>query len=143
MRIAFALAIVSFLMPAPLCAQTVVYQGQLVCEVAAGGTRPSQAPVTITRTGSQVLFERAIYQEGTREIVGRESGTGTLSGGQFRIETEGSFGAQHMGRQTVRGRYEGTLTDGEVRIRGTRDLVTQRRGMGTQSCTGTFRAQGR
>jgi hypothetical protein len=141
MRAASALAAAVLIVSLAAWGQSVVYQGQLTCEVAAGGTRASQAPATVTVTGSQVLFERAIYQKGTREVVGRESGTGTLAGGRFTIETEGNFGGQHIGRQTVRGHYEGTLTEGEVRIRGTRDIVTQRRGMGTQSCTGTFRRQ--
>jgi hypothetical protein len=96
----------------------------------------------LNRSGNDLVFERAICQEGTREVVGHESGTGRLEGGRFRIETEGSFGAQHAGRQTVRGHYEGTVTDAEVQIRGTRELVTQRPGIGMQSCTGTFRRQG-
>lgn len=121
---------------APAQAQTVVYQGPLNCEESpSANVRASNARATITRNGNQVLFERPIYNQDTRTVIGRESGTGTLNGGRFTIQTEGNAGST-----TMRGRYEGTLTDAEVKLTGSRQW-TLRSGVGNQACSATFRPQ--
>ncbi len=128
--IAFALA------ATPAAAQNVVYQGALNCEAApSANIQASNARATVTRTGNQVLFERPIYNQQTRQMIGRESGAGTLDGGRFTIQTEGNFGGN-----TMRGRYEGTLSDAEVKLTGTRQW-TLRGGVGNQPCSATFRPQ--
>jgi hypothetical protein len=115
-------------------AQPVVYQGSLNCEAApSANIQASNARATVTREGSQVTFERPIYNQQTRQVIGRESGTGTLTGGRFVIQTEGNFGGN-----TMRGRYEGTVTDSEVKLTGTRQW-TLRSGIGNQPCTATMR----
>jgi hypothetical protein len=129
---AAVLAAVAF----PVNAQTVVYQGPLNCEAApSANIQASNARATVTREGNQVTFERPLYNQQTRTVVGRESGTATLNGGRFVIQTEGNFGGS-----TMRGRYEGTLTDSEVKLTGTRQW-TLRSGIGNQACTATFRPQ--
>jgi hypothetical protein len=66
-------------------------------------------------------------------VVGRESGSAPLNGGRFVIQTEGNFGGN-----TMRGRYEGTVTDREVQLTGVRQW-TVRSGVGNQPCTATLR----
>jgi hypothetical protein len=120
----------------PALAQPVVYNGALACEAAdTVNIRASNARATVTREGDRVTFQRPIFNQDTRIIIGREQGTGTLANGRFVIETTGDY----EGR-TMRGRYEGTLTGGEVLLRGTRQW-TLRSGVGTQQCNGRFRPQ--
>lgn len=118
----------------PSLAQSVVYTGALACEAAATvNVRASNVRATVTRNGNQVTFQRPIYNPDTQAVMGREQGTGTLANGRFVIETLGDY----EGR-TMRGRYEGTLADGQVQLTGTRHW-TLRTGTGTQACSGTFR----
>jgi hypothetical protein len=120
----------------PALAQPVVYNGALACEAAdTVNIRASNARATVTREGDRVTFQRPIFNQDTRIIIGREQGTGTLANGRFVIETTGDY----EGR-TMRGRYEGALTGGEVLLRGTRHW-TLRSGVGTQQCSGRFRPQ--
>ncbi|WP_144300217.1 hypothetical protein [Elioraea rosea] len=120
----------------PAAAQNVVYQGALDCEAApSANIQASNARATVTRAGNQVTFERPIYHQQTRQVIGREAGTGTLDGGRFVVQTEGNFGGN-----TMRGRYEGSLADHEAKLTGTRQW-TLRSGVGNQSCSGTFRPQ--
>jgi hypothetical protein len=136
MRLPLAIAAASLLAALPASAQSVVYQGALNCEASpSANIQASNARATVTRNGNEVLFERPIYNQQTRQVIGRESGTGTLSGGRFVIQTEGNFGGN-----TMRSRYEGTLTDAEVKLTGTRQW-TLRSGVGNQACSGTFRPQ--
>lgn len=129
------LAVAAFAAAArPAIAQQVVYQGPLDCEAApSANISASNARATLTRNGDQVTFERPIYNQQNRQVVGRESGSATLNGGRFVIQTEGNFGGN-----TMRGRYEGTVTDREVRLTGTRQW-TLRSGIGNQPCTATFK----
>lgn len=130
------LAIALMFAAMPAAAQNVVYQGALNCEASpSANIQASNARATVTRAGNQVTFERPIYNQQTRQVIGRESGTGTLDGGRFVIQTEGNFGGN-----TMRGRYEGTLTDAEVKLTGTRQW-TLRSGVGNQPCSATFRPQ--
>ncbi len=120
----------------PVAAQTVVYQGALNCEAApSANVQASNARATVTREGNQVTFERPIYNQQTRTIIGREAGSAQLTGGRFVIQTEGNFAGASM-----RGRYEGTLTNTEVQLTGTRQW-TLRSGIGNQTCSGRFRPQ--
>jgi len=136
MRLAPAMIAVSVLAAAPATAQEVVYQGALNCEASASANiQASNARATVTRSGNQVTFERPIYNQQTRTVIGRESGSSTLSGNRFVIRTEGNFGSN-----TMRGRYEGTVAANEVQITGTRQW-TLRSGIGDQACSGTFRPQ--
>lgn len=136
MRLPFAIVAASLVVAVPARAQSVVYQGALNCEAApSANIQASNARATVTRTGNQVLFERPIFNQETRQVIGRESGIGTINGGRFTIQTEGNVGGN-----TMRGRYEGTVTDAEVKLTGTREW-TLRRGVGNQSCSGTFRPQ--
>lgn len=136
MRLPLAIAAASLLAAFPASAQSVVYQGALNCEAApSANIQASNARATVTRTGNQVLFERPVFNQETRQVIGRESGTGTINAGRFTIQTEGNVGGA-----TMRGRYEGTVTDAEVRLTGTREW-TLRRGVGNQACSGTFRPQ--
>lgn len=136
MRLPLAVAASLLATAAPASAQTVVYSGALNCEASASANvQASNARATVTRNGNQVSFERPIYNQQTRQVIGRESGTGTLAGGRFVIQTEGNFGGS-----TMRARYEGTLTDSEARLTGSRQW-TLRTGVGNQACSGTFRRQ--
>jgi hypothetical protein len=129
-------AVAAVVAVAPARAQSVVYQGALNCEAApSANIQASNARATVTRTGTQVLFERPIYNQQTRQVIGRESGAGTLDGGRFSIQTEGNFGGS-----TMRGRYDGTLTDREVKLTGVRQW-TLRSGVGNQPCSATLRPQ--
>jgi hypothetical protein len=120
----------------PAVAQPVVYHGALTCEAATTvNIRASSVRSTVTVAGSQVTFQRPIFNQDTRTVIGREQGTGTLANGRFVIETTGDY----EGR-TMRGRYEGALSGGEVTLSGTRQW-TLRSGTGTQACTGRFRPQ--
>jgi hypothetical protein len=132
-----ALAAALAVLPAPpAAAQTVVYQGALNCEAAASANiQASNARATVTRNGDQVTFERPIYNQQTRTVIGRESGSAPLNNGRFVIQTEGNFGGS-----TMRGRYEGTVTASQVQITGSRQW-TLRSGVGNQACSGTFRPQ--
>jgi hypothetical protein len=120
----------------PAFAQPVVYHGALSCEAAdTVNIQASNARATVTREGDRVTFQRPIFNPDTRLVIGHEQGTGTLANGRFVIETTGNYRGD-----TMRGRYEGTLTGGEVLLRGTRHW-TLRSGVGTQKCSGRFRPQ--
>ncbi|MCU0986441.1 MAG: hypothetical protein MUC89_16150 [Acetobacteraceae bacterium] len=136
MRIPLAAFTAALAAAVPASAQTVVYQGALNCDASpSANIQASNARATVTRNGNQVTFERPIYNQQTRTVIGRESGSAALNNGRFVIETEGNFGGS-----TMRGRYEGTVTAGEVQITGTRQW-TLRSGIGNQACSGRFRPQ--
>lgn len=114
-------------------AAEVSYSGAWECEATPKlSIPPVRVPGTAVRDGDRLTVSRTVHKPGTFEESGRASGTTTVRDGKFAVETVGP-----EGRFT--GRYEGTVSDAEIVLKGIERLKFPDRGEGERACRATLK----
>jgi hypothetical protein len=114
-------------------AAEITYAGNWECEATPKLTIPNfSAPGTVVREGNRLAVSRTVYRPGTYEEVGRVSGTTTAQDGKFVGETATPSGG-------ITGRFEGTVSDAEVALKGVDRLKIPDRGEGERDCRATLK----
>jgi hypothetical protein len=127
-----ALVLCAALAPAAFAAET-TYSGTWECEATPKlSIPPVRAPGTAVRDGNRLSVSRVTYKPGTTEESGRASGTTTIQDGKFVVETVGPEGR-------IMGRYEGTVSDAEIVLKGSERLKLPERGEGERACQATLK----
>jgi hypothetical protein len=91
-------------------------------------------PGTAVRDGNRLTVSRTVYKPGTFEEIGRVSGTTTAQDGKFVVETATPSGG-------ITGRFEGTVSDAEIALKGIERLKIPDRGEGERTCRASLKRQ--
>jgi hypothetical protein len=114
-------------------AAEVSYSGTWECEAVQKLSIPNfSAPGTAVRDGDRLTVSRTTYKPGTYEESGRASGTTNIQGGKFVVETTGPQGR-------ITGRFEGTVSDAEIALKGIERVKIPDRGEGERACRATLK----
>lgn len=109
------------------------YSGTWQCDATPNlGIPPVRVPGEAVRDGNRLSVSRIVHRPGTTEESGRASGTTTVRDGKFVVETVGP-----EGRFT--GRFEGTVSDAEIVLKGVERLKMPERGEGERACEATLK----
>jgi hypothetical protein len=120
------------LAPVALAAE-ISYSGTWECEATPKlGIPLVRVPGTAVRDGDRLTVSRVVHKPGTTEESGRASGTTTVRNGKFVVETAGP-----EGRFT--GRFEGSVSDAEIVLKGIERLKIPDRGDGERACQATLK----
>jgi hypothetical protein len=114
-------------------AAEISYSGTWECEatpkLSIGMVR---VPGEAVRDGNRLTVSRIVMKPGTGEESGRASGTTTVRDGKFIVETAGPEGR-------ITGRFEGTVSDAEIMLKGIERLKIPERGDGERACQATLK----
>lgn len=91
-----------------------------------------RVPGEATLDGNRLTVSRIVHKPGTTEERGRASGTTTVRNGEFVVETAGP-------EIQFTGRYEGTVSDAEIVLKGIERLNLPDRGEGERACRATLK----
>lgn len=109
-------------------AAEVSFVGMWECAaVPALGIPAVRVPGEAIRDGDRLSVSRVVHQPGTSTESGRSSGAATIRDGRFAVEMTGPEGR-------IRGRFEGTVSDGEVVVQGREQINLPDRGQGERAC---------
>jgi hypothetical protein len=75
---------------------------------------------------------RIVHKPGTKVESGRASGTTTIRDGKFVVETTGPEGR-------IKGRFEGTVSNAEIVLKGIERMTLPDRGDGERACQATLK----
>ena len=113
-------------------AAEITYAGNWECEATPKLNIPNfSVPGTAVRDGNRLTVSRTVYKPGTFEEVARASGTATIQGGNVVVEIATPEGI-------ITGRFEGTVSDAEIRLKGMERIKTPDRGEGERACNATL-----
>lgn len=114
-------------------AAEVSYSGTWECDATPKLNIPLvRVPGTAVRDGDRLTVSRIVHKPGTTEESGRATGTTTVRDGKFVVETAGPEGR-------ITGRFEGTVSDAEIVLKGIERLKIPDRGEGERACQATLK----
>ena len=116
-------------------AAEITYAGNWECEATPQLDIPNfSVPGTAVRDGNRLTVSRTVFKPGTFEELGRVSGVTTAQDGKFVVETATPSGG-------ITGRFEGTVSDAEVALKGIERLKIPDRGEGERTCRASLKRQ--
>jgi hypothetical protein len=116
-----------------VCAAEVAYTGTWECEATPKLSIPSVVvPGEAVRDGDRLTVSRIVHKPGTKVESGRASGTTTIRDGKFVVETTGPEGR-------IKGRFEGTVSNAEIVLKGIERMTLPDRGDGERACQATLK----
>jgi hypothetical protein len=114
-------------------AAEVTYSGTWECDATPKLSIPMvRVPGEAVRDGSRLTVSRIVHKPGTTEESGRASGTTAVRDGKFIVETAGPEGR-------ITGRFEGTVSDAEIMLKGIERVKLPDRGEGERACRATLK----
>ena len=120
------------LVPAAMAAE-IAYGGNWECEATPKLNIPAfSAPASAVRDGDRLTVSRTVYKAGTFEELTRASGGATIQGGRVAVETATPTGS-------ITGRFEGTVSDAEIVLKGMERMKIADRGEGERTCSATLK----
>jgi hypothetical protein len=115
------------LVPAAIAAE-IAYVGFWACADTPKLNIPSlSVSASAVRDGDRLTVSRRVDKAGTFEEVARSSGTATIQGGRVVVEMATPAGG-------ITGRFEGTVSDAEIRLKGVERVKIPDRGEGERAC---------
>ena len=131
LRAASVVALCLALIPAAMAAE-IAYVGFWACADTPKLNIPSlSVSASAVRDGDRLTVSRRVDKAGTFEEVARSSGTATIQGGNVVVEIATPEGI-------ITGRFEGTVSDAEIRLKGMERIKTPDRGEGERACNATL-----
>ena len=129
----FAVAAVCVALAPVAVAAEISYAGTWECEATPKLNIPNfSAPGKAVRDGNRLTISRTVYKPGTFEELGRVSGATTAQDGKFVVETATPSGG-------ITGRFEGTVSDAEIALKGIERMKIPDRGEGERACRATLK----
>jgi hypothetical protein len=133
------LAAIHLMLAAALCAAWAPsagaaesYAGTWECDAVPALNIPSVGvPGEATREGDRLTVSRVVHKPRSSEISGRASGTATVRDGKFVVETTGP-------ENRFTGRYEGTVSDKAIALKGVESIRLPGQGDGERACRATL-----
>jgi hypothetical protein len=127
LRAASVVALCLALIPAAMAAE-IAYVGFWACADTPKLNIPSlSVSASAVRDGDRLTVSRRVDKPGTFEEVARASGTATIQDGRVIIEIATPAGG-------ITGRFEGTVSDAEIRLKGVERVKIPDRGEGERAC---------
>lgn len=127
LRAASVVALCFALIPAAMAAE-IAYVGFWACADTPELKIPRlSVSASAVRDGDRLTISRTVYKPGTFEEVARASGTATIQGGNVVVEIATPEGI-------ITGRFEGTVSDTEIRLKGVERVKIPDRGEGERAC---------
>jgi hypothetical protein len=131
LRAASVVALCLALVPAAMAAE-IAYVGFWACVDTPKLNIPSfSVSASAVRDGDRLTVSRPVYKPGTFDEVSRASGTAAIQGGNVVVEIATPAGG-------ITGRFEGTVTDAEIRLKGAERVKIPDRGEGERACNATL-----
>ena len=84
------------------------------------------------RDGNRLTVSRIVHKAGTFEELTRASGGATIQRGRIAVETATPTGS-------ITGRFEGTVSDAEIVLKGMERMKIADRGEGERTCSTTMK----